>query len=70
MRFTAFSWLDLDPKEVNLIACEQEAIRELLPACNVQGTGYDVAKLALIGKLLILGKIKPELDRHPVTEGA
>ena len=54
--FTAFSWLDFDlaEPEIDLGSIERDAIRELDPIYNLRMSGYDVAQLALIGKLYLL----------------
>jgi len=66
MSFTAFSWLDFDPEDpdVDLAGIERDAIRELDPVYNLRMTNYDVAKLALIGKLFLLDQEKSRRSKE------
>jgi len=63
--FTSFSWLDFgDDSELNLGALEREAIRELDPLYNLRMSGYDMRRLALIGKLHLAEKEKERSLRN------
>ena len=63
--FSSFSWLDFgsDP-ELDLGALEREAIRELDPLYNLRMSGYDMRRLALIGKLHLAEKEKERSLRN------
>ena len=65
MVFNSFSWLDFgyDP-ELDLGALEREAIRELDPLYNLRMSGYDMRRLALIGKLYLAEKEKERSLRN------
>jgi hypothetical protein len=67
MVFNSFSWLDLgyDPA-LDLGALEREAIRELDPLYNLRISGYDMRRLALIGKLYLAAKEKQRSLRNEV----
>ncbi|MBV8175567.1 MAG: GIY-YIG nuclease family protein [Verrucomicrobia bacterium] len=63
--FTSFSWLDFghDP-EIDLGALEREVIQELDPLYNLRMSGYDMGRLALIGKLHLAEKEKERSLRN------
>lgn len=61
MVFNSFSYIDYgwDP-EIDLAGLEREAIKELDPVYNLRMSGYDIRKLAIVGKLHLIEKSKPK----------